>query len=89
MVKVALFVRLEAKQGKENDVENFLRSGLPVVEDEPKTITWYALRLGPSTFGIFDTFQDNAGRDVHLAGKLAAALMVQKASDLSLSTTCD
>ncbi len=81
MVKVALFVRLEAKQGKENDVENFLRSGLPVVEDEPKTITWYALRLGPSTFGIFDTFQDNAGRDVHLAGKLAAALMA-KASDL-------
>ena len=61
-VHEALFVRLEAKPGKEADVENFLRGGLPIVESEPQTITWYALRVGPSTFGIFDTFPDDAGR---------------------------
>jgi quinol monooxygenase YgiN len=81
MVKVALFVRLEAKPGKEKDVENFLRSGLSLVEGEPKTVTWYGIRLGPATFGIFDTFEDESGREAHLAGKVAAALMA-KASDL-------
>ena len=75
MIKTALLVRLEAKPGKEKDVENFLNSGLPIVEEEPATITWYALRLGPSTFGIFDTFPDEAGRQAHLTGKVAAALM--------------
>lgn len=81
MVKVALLVRLEAKPGKEADVESFLRSGLPLAQQEPATITWYALRLGPSTFGIFDTFPDEAGRQAHLNGPIAAALM-EKASDL-------
>jgi quinol monooxygenase YgiN len=81
MVTVALLVRLEAKPGKEADVENFLRGGLPIVQEEPATITWYALKLGPSTFGIFDTFPDDAGRQAHLSGRVAAALMAQ-ASDL-------
>jgi quinol monooxygenase YgiN len=77
MVKVALFVQLEAKPGKEADVEAFLRGGLALVEDEPATIAWFALRLGPSTFGIFDAFPDDAGRQAHLAGRVAAALMSQ------------
>jgi len=77
MVKVALLVRLEAKPGKEDDVAAFLRGGLAIVEEEPATITWYALRLGPSTFGIFDTFPDEAGRQAHLAGRVAAALMAK------------
>lgn len=81
MVKVALFVRLEAKPGKEAEVESFLHSGLPIVEEEPGTIHWYALRLGPQTFGIFDTFNDDAGRQAHLSGRVAAALMA-KAADL-------
>ena len=80
-VKVALFVRLEAKPGKEAEVESFLRGGLPLVEDEPATTAWFGIRLGPSTFGIFDAFPDDAGRQAHLSGKVAAALMA-KASDL-------
>jgi quinol monooxygenase YgiN len=80
-VKKALWVRLEAKKGKESDVENFLRSGLSLVQQEPETITWFAIQLGPSTFGIFDTFRDDAGRQAHLSGKVAAALK-EKASDL-------
>jgi quinol monooxygenase YgiN len=79
MVKVALLVRLEAKPGKEADVENFLRGGLAVVQQEPATAAWFALRLGPSTFGIFDAFPDEAGRQAHLTGKVAAALMAQAA----------
>jgi len=81
MVTVALLVRLEAKPGKEADVETFLRGALPLVEQEPATITWYAIRLGPSTFGIFDTFPDDSGRQAHLSGPVAAALM-EKASEL-------
>jgi hypothetical protein len=73
MVNVALFVRLESKPGKEDDVEKFLRGGLSVVE-EPATIAWFAIRLGPSTFGIFDAFQDEYGRLAHLSGRVAAAL---------------
>src|ERR1700746_2578219 len=75
MVNVALFVRLEAKPGKEAEVESFLRGGLPLVEAEPATTTWYGIRLGPSTFGIFDTFPDDAGRQAHLSGAVAKALM--------------
>ena len=71
---VGLFVRLEAKPGKEREVADFLRSGLPIVQDEPATLTWYAVRMGPTTFGIFDTFPDDAGRQAHLAGRVAAAL---------------
>ena len=81
MLKTALFVRLEAKPGKEQDVEAFLKSGLPVVQEEPETVAWFGLRLGPSTFGIFDAFPGEEGRNAHLSGKVAAALMAQ-AEDL-------
>lgn len=81
MVKVALFVRLEAKAGKEGEVESFLKSGLPLVMEEPATTAWFGIRLGPTTFGIFDAFPDDAGRQAHLSGKVAAALMA-KAGEL-------
>jgi quinol monooxygenase YgiN len=80
-VRAALLVRLEAKPGKEAAVASFLQRGLAIVQREPATITWYAIKLGPSTFGIFDTFPDDAGRQAHLAGQVAAALM-EKAPDL-------
>jgi quinol monooxygenase YgiN len=81
MTTVALFVRLEAKSGKESEVADFLKSGLAIVEDEPATTAWFALQLGPSTFGIFDAFPDAEGRQAHLSGRVAEALMA-KASDL-------
>jgi quinol monooxygenase YgiN len=77
MVKVGLFVRLEAKAGKEAAVESFLRGGLPIVQEEPATTAWFAIRLGPTTFGIFDAFPDEAGRQAHLSGRVAAALMAK------------
>ena len=77
----ALLVRLEAKSGKEAETEQFLKAGLAIAQEETGTTTWFALKLGPSTFGIFDTFVDEAGREAHLSGRLAAALM-QKASEL-------
>ncbi len=77
MVKVALFVRLEAKPGKEAEVAQFLLDGLPVVREEPATTAWFGIRLGPSTFGIFDAFPDEAGRQAHLTGRVAAALMAR------------
>lgn len=77
MVNVGLFVSLESKPGKEAEVEAFLRSGLDVVQQEPATVAWFALRLGPSTFGIFDAFPDDAGRDAHLSGRVAEALMAK------------
>jgi len=79
MVKVALLVRLEAKPGKESAVEEFLSSGLALVQQEPATTTWYGIKLGPSTYGIFDTFADDAGRQAHLSGRVAAALMANAA----------
>jgi len=81
MVKVGLFVRLEAKPGKESAVAEFLSSGLGLAQQEPETTVWFALRLGPSTFGIFDAFPSDAGRKAHLNGPIAAALMA-KAADL-------
>ena len=81
MVKVGLWVRLEAKPGKEEEVAQFLNAGLPLAEAEPATVAWFAIRLGPSTFGIFDVFPDDAGRQAHLSGPIAAALM-QKAPQL-------
>jgi len=68
MVKVGLLVRLDAKPGKESAVEDFLKSGLPLVQQEPATTTWYGIKLGPSTYGIFDTFPDDSGRHAHLNG---------------------
>ncbi len=81
MVTTALFVRLEVKPGKEAEVESFLRGGLPLVDEEPATVAWFGIRLGPTTFGIFDAFPDEAGRQAHLSGRVAAALMA-KASQL-------
>jgi quinol monooxygenase YgiN len=77
MTKVALYVRLEAKPGKEKAVAEFLRSGVQLVNDEPKTTAWFGIQMGPSTFGIFDAFPDEEGRNAHLAGKVAAALTSQ------------
>ncbi len=75
MVTVGLLVRLEAKPGKEQAVADFLKGGLPLAQNEPDTINWYGIQLGPSTFGIFDTFPADAGRQAHLNGPIAAALM--------------
>ena len=83
MTKFAFYVPLQAKPGKEKEVADFLRSAVPLVNAEPGTITWFAIQEGPSSFSIFDAFDDEAGRDAHLNGKVAAALMEKaKAGDL-------
>jgi quinol monooxygenase YgiN len=81
MIKNALFVRLEAKPGKEADVAAFLSAGLSMANQEATTPIWFALQLSPSTFGVFDAFEDEAGRQAHLTGPIAQALMA-KAPDL-------
>jgi quinol monooxygenase YgiN len=73
-VTVGLLARFEALPGRESDVENFLRQGLTLVGDEPDTVRWFALRFGPSSFGIFDAFPDDSGRKAHLSGQVAQAL---------------
>jgi quinol monooxygenase YgiN len=77
MVHVALLARLEAKPGKESQVADFLKSALPLANAESATTVWFALKLGPSTFGIFDAFPDDAGRQAHLSGPIATALMAK------------
>jgi len=74
MVKVGLYVRLEAAEGKEDEVADFLRQGQALVEQEPGTTVWYAIQMGPATFGIFDAFEDQSGRDAHLNGAVAQGL---------------
>lgn len=74
MVTKALWVMLEAKPGKESEVEKFLHSGCAVVKTEPATTACFALKIGPGKFGIFDVFPDEAGRQAHLSGKVSAAL---------------
>jgi quinol monooxygenase YgiN len=76
-MKLALFARLEAKAGKEKEVAEFLNQGLALANQEASTLMWFALRLGPTTFAIFDTFADEAGRQRHLGGPIAKALMAQ------------
>ena len=83
MVRVALWVRLEAKPGKEAAVEAFLKGGLALANQEPATTAWFALKIGPSTFGIFDAFPDDTGRSAHLNGPIAAALMANASALLS------
>jgi hypothetical protein len=73
-VSKALLVRLEALPGKEDDVRAFLNRGLSIVEGEPATVRWFALQFGPSSFGIFDAFPDDDGRQAHLSGEVARAL---------------
>jgi quinol monooxygenase YgiN len=84
MVKVGLYVPLEAKPGKEADVAAFLESGRALVDEEPGTTAWFAIRSGPSTFAIFDVFEDDEGRQAHLSGKVAEALMAN--ADALLAT---
>ena len=83
MEKFALLARVEARPGKENEVLAFLKSALPLAQAEPDTLRWYALQLGPSTFGIFDTFENEDGRKAHLAGKIAEALMANASALLA------
>lgn len=81
--KVALFARLEAKPGKEDALRSFLEQGLALANQESTTPVWFALRLAPSTFAIFDAFADEAGRQNHLNGPIAKALMAQAPSLLA------
>ena len=74
MPKVAIWAEIEAKPGKETEVENFLKSAQPLAENEPQTVTWYAMKLGGPKFGIFDTFADEKGREAHIQGEIAKAL---------------
>lgn len=77
MVTVGLYVRLRAKRGKEEELERFLCSAVALVETEPATIDWFAVRIDASTFALFDTFPDDAGRRAHLAGRVAEALLTR------------
>jgi quinol monooxygenase YgiN len=81
MDKLALLALLHAKPGKEKELEEFLKSAQPLAEQETGTSTWYAVKLGPAKFGIFDTFKDEAGRNAHLTGEIAKALFA-KADEL-------
>lgn len=81
MLRRAIYVRLEAKPGQEHALETFLAGSLPLAEAEAATPVWFALKFGPSTFGIFDAFADDAGREAHLGGPIPAALMA-KAEEL-------
>ena len=81
MDTVALLALLHAKPGKENELEAFLKSAQPLAAAEPGTTSWYAVKLGPDRFGIFDTFRDKAGQEAHLSGEIAKALMA-KADEL-------
>ncbi|MGN2363961.1 putative quinol monooxygenase [Streptomyces luridiscabiei] len=73
-VSKAVLVRLEALPGKEDDVRGFLNQGLSIVEGEPGTVRWFGIQFGPSSFGIFDAFPDDDGRQTHLSGAVAQAL---------------
>jgi quinol monooxygenase YgiN len=75
MVKKALWAELNAKPGMEKELEEFLKSAQPMAEREKDTVSWYAVKMGPANFGIFDTFADNVGRQAHLNGDIAKALM--------------
>jgi len=90
MIKNALFVRLEAKPGKEREITQFLRAaGVGMAEQEPATLAWFALQLGPSTFGVFDAFADEAGRQAHLDGAIAQALGANASELLSQPPSID
>jgi quinol monooxygenase YgiN len=81
MSRVAIWAQLEAKPGKERELEEFLKSAQPLAEREPDTVSWYAIKMGPGRYGIFDTFADENGRNAHLNGEIAKALF-SKAKDL-------
>jgi quinol monooxygenase YgiN len=77
MAKQALWVMLKANPGKEQEIEAFLNQGASLANDEPGTVTWYGVKLAPGMYGVFDTFDDEAGRDAHLNGEIAKALMAK------------
>jgi quinol monooxygenase YgiN len=81
MAKLAIWVMLKAKPGKEADVEAFLKQGAVMSNDEAQTVNWYGVKMGPGIYGVFDTFNDEDGRDAHLNGAIARALMAN-ASEL-------
>jgi len=85
MFTLSLFARLEARPGKEEEVAAFLKQGLQLANQESTTPLWFALRLGPTTFAIFDAFKDEAGRQNHLNGPIAKALMAQAPNLLASS----
>lgn len=89
MIKLALFARLEAKPGKEQAVADFLNVGLGLARAEAKTPIWFALRLGPTTFAIFDAFENEEGREAHLKGPIAQALMAHAAELLAAPPTIE
>jgi len=82
MVKYSIWAEVQAKPGKEAEVEAFLKSAQSLAEQEQGTLTWYVVRLGPSSFGIFDTFADEAGRAAHLNGEIAKALFSEQTKAL-------
>lgn len=89
MVHLGLLARLEAKPGKEKEVADLLTGALALANQEPGTVVWFALKLGPTTFGIFDAFADEAGRQAHLSGQIAAALMAKAPELLSQPPAID
>lgn len=89
MIKAALFVKLEAKPGKEKEVEQLLKDGLHDIEGEADTISWYAIRTGFSTFAIFDTFPGDNGRQAHLTGQVAKTLTAKASQLLACSPTIE
>ena len=89
MLKLGLLVRLEAKPGKEGEVIEFLKNGLALANQERMTVTWFAVRLGPTTFAIFDAFGDEAGRQNHLAGPIAQALFAHAPDLLAAPPTIE
>ena len=88
-MKLALFARLEAKPGKEKEVADFLQQGLALANQEATTLMWFALRLGPTTFAVFDTFRDETGRQRHLQGPIAQALMAQASTLFAVPPTIE
>jgi quinol monooxygenase YgiN len=89
MVKLGLFVRLEAKAGKEAEVAAFLNAGLGLAQEEQLTPVWFALKLSPSTFAVFDAFEQEAGREAHLNGAIAKALMAKAPELLASAPTIE
>ena len=81
MARVSIWAQLEAKPGKEKELEEFLKSAQPLAEREPGTLSWYAVKMGPGKYGIFDTFADENGRNAHLNCEIAKALFA-KAKEL-------
>ena len=79
MAKLAIWVMLKAKPGKEAEVEAFLKQGAVMAKDEPKTVNWYGVKIAPGMYGVFDTFDDEAGREAHMNGEIAKALMANAA----------